>query len=202
METIIIGENHQIEDNVVIGHKPAREIKDYQIVIGRNALIRSGTVIYNGVRIGDNLETGHGVVIREENIIGNNFKIWNNSTIDYGCRIGNDVKIHCNVYVSQFTVIEDGCFLAPGVLLANDPHPGCKFYKECMQGPVIKRGVKIGMGAIILPFVTIGEEVLIGAGSVVTKDIPPRTVVYGNPARVIKSIDSLNCMKGLTAKPY
>lgn len=201
-EPIIIGENHQIGDGVIIGHEPTRRIQDVQLIIGKNAKIRAGTVIYKGVKIGDGLETGHGVIIREENIIGHNFKIWNNSTIDYGCNIGNDVKIHCNVYVSQFTVIEDDCILAPGVLLANDPHPGCQFYKECMKGPIIKRGAKIGIGVIILPFVTIGEESLIGAGSVVTKDIPPRTVAYGNPAKIIKSIDELRCSKGIIERPY
>ena len=84
------------------------------MVIGANAVIRSGTVIYLGSTIGKNLQTGHHAVIREENIIGDDFKLWNNSTMDYGCRIGDNVKIHCNCYVAQYTVLESGVFLAPG----------------------------------------------------------------------------------------
>ena len=172
------------------------------MLIGRKAKIRSGSVIYLGSKIGHHLETGHNVIIREQNKIGNYFSIWNNSVVDYGCTIGNKVKIHSNVYVAQFTKIEDDVFLAPGVTIANDPHPGCRFSKKCMRGPIIKKGVKIGVNVTILPFVTIGEYSLIGAGSVVTKGIPPYSVAYGNPARVIKSIYELRCPIGITDKPY
>ncbi len=197
-----IGERPRLDPGVMIGYKTGRHITAWQLSIGDNARLRSGTVIYAGTRIGHNLQTGHNVVIREENVIGDDFNVWNNSTIDYGCRIGHRVKIHCNVYVAQFTVIEDDVFLAPGVTVANDLHPGCQFSGECMRGPVIKRGAQIGVNVTLLPFVTIGEEALIGAGSVVTKDVPPRTLVYGNPARLARSIDDLACERGLTDKPY
>ncbi len=197
-----IGQNLRSDPGVLIGYKTGRRIADWQLSVGDNACLRSGTVIYAGTNIGHNLQTGHNVVIREENVIGDDFNIWNNATIDYGCRIGHRVKIHCNVYVAQFTIIEDDVFLAPGVTVANDLHPGCQFSNECMTGPTIKRGAQIGVNVTLLPFVTIGEEALIGAGSVVTKDVPPRTLVYGNPARVACSIDDLECKRGLTDKPY
>jgi acetyltransferase-like isoleucine patch superfamily enzyme len=142
------------------------------------------------------------VIIREENIIGDNLCIWSNSIIDYECRIGNSVKIHSNVYVSQFTTLEDNVFLAPGVCLANDIHPGCPEAAKCMQGPHIKTGAQIGINACILPRVCIGEYALVGAGSVVTHDVPPRMVVYGNPARVMGPIEDLVCDKNLRDKPY
>jgi acetyltransferase-like isoleucine patch superfamily enzyme len=142
------------------------------------------------------------VIIREENDIGDNFRIWNNSIIDYGCHIGNGVKIHSKVYVAQFTIIDDEVFLAPGVTLANDLHPGCPNSNECMRGPYIKRGAQIGINCTILPRVVIGENSVIGAGSVVTKDIPDGTVAYGNPAEVKCNVENITCTTGLRDKPY
>ena len=196
-----LGENAVVDARVVLGYPPARgEI--FPLVIGPNARIRCGTVIYAATRIGRNLETGHNVVIREQNVIGDNLRIWSNSVIDYGCRIGNNVRIHNNVYVSQFTVIEDDVFLGPGVILANDIHPGCPDALECMKGPTIKKGAQIGINSCVLPRVTIGEYAVIGAGSVVTKDIPPGVVAYGNPAQVRCRIEDLVCTTGLRDKPY
>jgi acetyltransferase-like isoleucine patch superfamily enzyme len=142
------------------------------------------------------------VIIREENIIGDNLCIWSNSIIDFHCRIGNNVKIHSNVYVSQYTTLEDNVFLAPGVCLANDIHPGCPDSANCMHGPHIKKGAQIGMSACILPRVSIGEYALVGAGSVVTHDVPASMVVYGNPARVMGSIEDLVCNNNLRDTPY
>ena len=172
----------EIDKTAIIGYKTSRKIKNRKLDLGKNPRIRSGTVIYEGSAIGDNLETGHNVVIREENIIGDNLSIWSNSVIDYGCRIGNHVKIHNNCYIAQSTVIEDDVFIAPGVMIANDKYP----VSQNFEGPTIKRGAKIGINATILPGVIIGENALIGAGSVVTKDIPPKAVAYGNPAEVKK----------------
>lgn len=197
-----IGKNACVDENVMLGYETGRKLKDKLLVIGSNAKIRTGTVIYVGSKIGNNLETGHNAVIREENRIGNNFSIWNNSTVDYGCVIGNNVKIHCNCYLAQFTIIEDDVFMAPGVTIANDPHPGCKYSKKCMEGPIIEKGVQIGVNVTILPFVKIGKYSLIGSGSVVTKDVLPYSVVYGNPAERKKSIHDLTCVKGWVKMPY
>jgi acetyltransferase-like isoleucine patch superfamily enzyme len=181
-----------------------RAIADLTLRIGEGAYIRSGSVIYAGSIIGSHLNIGHHVVIREENHIGDGVSIWGNSTVDYGCVIGNNVKIHTSVYVAQFTVLEDEVFLAPGVILANDPHPGCPRARDCMRGPTIRRGAQIGVNVTVVPFVTIGERALIGAGSVVTKDIPPRALAYGNPARVVGTIDDLTCVivPPLVEHPY
>jgi len=198
-DKIEIGEDAQIDEGVILGYISGRKIASLKTIIGRQAKIRSGTVIYAGLKIGDNLETGHNVVIREENLIGDNFNIWNNSTVDYGCQIGNNVKIHNNVYLAQFTILEDDVFLAPGVITGNDPHPICT---KCMKGPTIKKGARIGINATLLPHIIIGEHCLIGAGAVVTKDIPPRSVVYGNPARVACSTSELKCKQGMKERPY
>ncbi|MCD4785658.1 MAG: N-acetyltransferase [Candidatus Eremiobacteraeota bacterium] len=183
----------------IVGYAPGRKIEDTALKVGNDAVIRAGSIIYGGSVIGENLETGHGAVIREENRIGDGLRIWNNSTIDYGCFIGNNVKIHCNVYIAQFTTIEDDVFLAPGVMVANDFHPLCS---RCMKGPTIKKGARIGMNVTILPRVIIGEKSLIAAGAVVTGDVPPCSVVVGNPGRVTKSIYDLECKTGIMERPY
>jgi len=189
-----IGEGLELDPLAVIGEVPARKISTLELFLGAGAVIRSGSVIYAGSRIGARFMTGHNVVIREENVIGDDVAVWSNSVVDYGCEIGDGVKIHTGVYVAQFTRIREGAFLAPGVMIANDPHPGCAHSRECMRGPTIERNAQIGVNVTLLPFVTIGESALIGSGSVVTKDIPPRMVAYGNPARVVSSIDDLQCV--------
>jgi acetyltransferase-like isoleucine patch superfamily enzyme len=202
MKNVKIGKNCKFDKGVILGYQPSRGGKFPRLIIGDKARVRSGSVIYQGTTIGKNLGVGHNVVIREENLIGDDFSIWSNSVIDYGCKIGNNVRIHCSCYIAQFTTIEDDVFMAPGVIIANDMHPGCKLSKKCMRGPLIKRGVNIGVNATISPFITIGENSLIGSGSVVTKDVPDDSVVYGNPARVHKSIYDLSCVSGLSDRPY
>jgi acetyltransferase-like isoleucine patch superfamily enzyme len=197
-ELVILGENCRRDEGVILGYRTGRKIEISPVLIGDHAHIRSHTVIYTNTQIGEYLETGHNVVIREENVIGDHFSIWNNSTVDYGCKIGNRVRIHNNVYVAQFTTIEDDVFLAPGVMTANDPHPICA---KCLQGPILKRGCRIGVNVTLLSHITIGEGALIGAGSVVTSDIPPGAVAYGNPARARKHVDELTCQFDL-AIPY
>ncbi len=197
-----IGPNLRADDGVILGYVPGRSIANTDLEIGSNAQIRAGTIIYGGTIIGDDFETGHNVVIREENRIGDHVSIWNNTVIDYGCVIGRGVKIHCNIYVAQFTILEDEVFMAPGVTIANDLHPGCPHSRECMRGPTIKRGAQLGVNVTVLPFVTIGERAVIGSGSVVTRDIPDGMVAFGSPARAIRPASELECTKGITDKPY
>jgi len=197
MKNTIIGKKSKIDKTAIVGYKSARKIRNQQLVFGKEAKIRSGSVIYEGSVIGDYLETGHNVVIREENTIGNHLSIWSNSVIDYGCKIGNNVKIHNNVYVAQFTIIEDDVFLAPGVMIANDRYP---LRRECLEGPTIKKGAKIGVNVTILPGIIIGEYALVGAGAVVTDDVPAGAVVYGNPARAKKTIKEIRDKSG--KNPY
>ncbi|MDD3827660.1 MAG: acyltransferase [Anaerolineae bacterium] len=189
-EAVFLGEGHQVDRGAILGYLTGRKIESQVLRIGPRARIRSGTVLYAGSTIGAGLETGHNVVIREENVIGDNLNIWNSSTIDYGCQIGDGVKIHCNVYVAQFTILEDDVFLAPGVMVANDPHPLCAHH---LKGPTIKKGARIGINVTLLPGVVVGEGAMVGAGSVVTRDIPPFTVAYGSPARPQKAVEEVMC---------
>ncbi len=179
---IQMGNPAEIDEDVILGYPSGRSIKEKSVVIGRGTHLRSGTVIYQAVRIGDHFQTGHHVVIREENQIGNDVSIWTGTVIDYGCRIGNRVKIHTNVYIAQYTIIEDDVFIAPGTAFANDKYP----VSTHLEGPHIKRGARIGVNVTVLPGVVIGEQALVGAGSVVTKNVPDFAVVIGNPARLFQ----------------
>lgn len=200
-DNVMLETPRHLDDTVILGYLTGRSIPSHVLRIGAGANLRSGTIIYGGTTIGKAFETGHNVVIREENDIGDHVGIWGNTVVDYGCRIGHNVKIHTNCYIAQYTVIEDDVFIAPGVSIANDPHPLCA---DCTMegGPIIKRGARIGVNVTILPGVTIGENALIGAGSVVSRDIPPRMVAYGNPARAGKSIDDLRCPHDPEGRAY
>jgi acetyltransferase-like isoleucine patch superfamily enzyme len=180
----------QVDPMVALGYRSTR-LDDGQLVLGADARVRTGSVLYLGSRIGARLQTGHNVVIREECTIGDDVSIWSNSVIDYGCRIGDRVKIHSNCYIAQFTEIGDDAFLAPGVTIANDLYPGRSASRRVMSGPSIGAGAQIGVNVTILPFVRIGPGCLIGAGAVVTRDVPEDCVAFGNPATVRRSVDEL-----------
>jgi acetyltransferase-like isoleucine patch superfamily enzyme len=196
-ELLIVGEDVYQDPNVLVGYRTGRRIADHTLRLGDHAYLRAGTVIYGGSTIGSHFQTGHNVVVREQNTLGDHVQIWNNTTIDYGCTIGSHVKIHTNCYIAQLTVLEDEVFLAPGVTIANDLHPGCAFSVECLKGPTIKRGTQIGVNVTITPYVTIGEYSVIGSGAVITQDIPPHSLVVGNPGRVIKQIETITCKTGI-----
>jgi len=194
---VYLGGSAQIEPQVLLGHLPGRQLSDRGLRIGDRATLRAGTIIYAGSTIGSGLETGHHVVIREENQIGEELRIWNSSTIDYGCQIGDRVKIHCNCYVAQYTVLEDDVFLAPGVTIANDKYPGWEEAPVGLVGPTIRRGAQIGVNVTILPGVEIGAGALVGSGCVVTRDVPPRMVVVGNPGVTVRSVTELRASPGM-----
>lgn len=187
-----IGKNAVIEDFVIIG-VPARGKKEGELptIIGDNAVIRSHTVIYAGNRIGNNFQTGHHVMIREENEIGDNVSIGTASVVEYHVKIGNAVRIHTQAFIPETSVLEDGAWIGPNVVITNAAYPRSKNVKDELKGAVVKKNAKIGANATLLPGVTIGENALVGAGSVVTKDVPPNKVVAGNPSQVVNDISNL-----------
>ncbi len=178
------------DGGVLVGYPASRDGAG-PLILGAGARLRSGTVLYEGTRIGRRLETGHGVVVREGCVLGDDVSIWSNSVADYGCRIGDRVKIHCNCYLAQYTELEDDVFLAPGVTIANDLYPGDERSGELMAGAKIGAAAQIGINVTILPYVRIGPGALIGAGSVVTRDIPAGVVAYGNPAVARRTVAEL-----------
>ena len=195
-----IGQGTLIDEDVRLGAEPGRA-HTRPIEIGRNGRIRGGSAIDEGVRIGDRLEAGRNVFIGEDTIIGEDCRIWNNTVIEGGCVLGDRVRIEANCYIARFTTIGDDVTIAPAACFANDPHPGSTRH-ACMRGPTIEPGAQIGMNATILPFVTIGERSVVGAGSVVTSDVGPELVVAGNPAHVLKTIADVVCPLDLEGGEY
>ncbi len=187
-----LGLNTIVEDYCILGVPPRGQKEgDLKTVIGARAIIRSHTVIYAGNQIGNNFQTGNKVNIRELNEIGNNVSIGTLSIIEHHVRIGDNVRIHSQVFMPEYSILEENVWLGPNVVLTNAKYPASPGAKENLKGPVIKKGAKIGANATILPGIVVGENTLVGAGSVVVNDIPANVVVAGNPARIIKNISDL-----------
>lgn len=162
-------------ENITIGVKYKTLSK--APILGKNALIRSNSIIYNDVKIGDNFKTGHGVTIREHSTIGNNVLIGTNTVIEGYCSIGNNVSIQSNVYIPSNTIIEDYVFIGPCACFTNDKYPIRVDFD--LKGPVIKRGASVGANSTFLSNVEIGEGAMIAAGAIVTMDVPKYFLAIG-----------------------
>ncbi len=174
-----IGENAQIDAGVVLGYRYRSDSSPLRI--GDHAIIRSGTIIYANTTIGHRFQCGHQVLIRAEVTIGDRCVIHHRCTLEGRLRIGRGVKIMAHVYIPSTTEIGDMVFIGPGATFLNDKYPMRR--ATSVQGPRIEAHVCIGGGVTICPEVTVGRNSVIGAGSVVNKDVPPDTLAYGVPAR-------------------
>jgi acetyltransferase-like isoleucine patch superfamily enzyme len=154
--------------------------------IGDHCIIRSGSIIYASSQLGNNVHLGHNVLVREEVKIGHDTLVGTGVVIDGNSSVGKGVSIQTNVYIPWNTQIEDQVFLGPNCILTNDKYVMRTKYE--LKGPIIRKGVSVGAGAIILPSIEIGAEAVIGAGAVVTKNVPPKAIAYGVPARVHATI--------------
>ncbi|MBF0208098.1 MAG: N-acetyltransferase [Oligoflexia bacterium] len=182
-----IGRGSIIEDYCIIG-SPFRGYNNEATVIGENSIIRSHTVIYAGNIIGNNFQTGNKVNIRECNEIGENVSIGTLTVVEHHIKILRDVRIHSQVFIPEYTLIEEGAWIGPNVVFTNAKYPLSPNVKNELRGPTVRRSAKIGANATILPGITIGINCLIGAGSVVVQDVEEESIVAGNPARVIRKI--------------
>jgi len=207
--TAIIYPNVTIQDGSSVGPYaligvPPRGSKPGELptVVGPGAIIRSHTVIYAGTSIGAHFQSGHGAMIREYNRIGDEVSIGSHSVIEHHIVLGDRVRIHSGAFIPEYSLLEEQVWVGPNVVFTNALHPRCPKAKQCLQGPRVRYGAKIGANSTLLPDIEIGELTLVGAGSVVVSDLPPHIVVAGNPAKPIKSISDLKCPYGLIDSPY
>lgn len=172
----MIDENVLISENMNVGDKPVR--------LGNNCRIRAGSVLYKNVTCGDHFQTGHNVMIRENTTIGDHVVVGTNTVIDGTVEIGDFVKIESNCYIPTHVKIGNRVFMGPGTTMTNDMFPLKMRESYKPLGPILEDGVTIGGGVTIVPGVTIGEGSFVAAGAVVTKDVPPMSMVIGVPGRV------------------
>ncbi|MCS7077009.1 MAG: N-acetyltransferase [Bacteroidia bacterium] len=189
-DNVVIGDNSIIADNCVIGeplHNYYSDVNTYEnpkTIIGKNAVIRSFTIIYASCEIGDNFTTGHRATIREYTKIGNHCSVGTNTDIQGYTTFGNYCRLHSQVFVAQRSEFGNFVFVYPGVIITDDPHPPSNISK----GVIAKDYAQIGAGSVILSGVILGENCLIGAHSFVNKDVMPYSLVAGNPAKFIKDV--------------
>jgi acetyltransferase-like isoleucine patch superfamily enzyme len=181
---IRLGERVQIDEFCVLG-RPARGRApgSSPLVIGDDAIIRSHTVLYGGVRIGARFQSGHWVLVREDTVIGDDCSIGSGSVVEFSVRIDDGVRLHSQCFVPEHSILEAGCWLGPRVVITNAKFPNSPHTKASLDPVLIRKGAKVGANATLLPGIVLGAGCLVGAGSVVTRDVPDDTIVLGNPAR-------------------
>jgi acetyltransferase-like isoleucine patch superfamily enzyme len=190
-----VGADVLIEDCVVLGKLPrlrpgssAAALLRQDLVIGDGVTVCSGAVVYAGAVIETGAIIGDQTQVREGSHVGARTVVGRASCVDFGAQVGARVSIQTAVYVTSGAVVEDDVFLGPGVLMTNDDtmgrHPG----GEGLHAPVVRRAARVGGAVVLVPGVELGEESFIGAGAVVTRDVAPREVVLGVPARVVRQV--------------
>jgi acetyltransferase-like isoleucine patch superfamily enzyme len=205
----LIYPNVTLEDGVAIGPyciigEPtqgyyAHEQHEFSAThIGQGSIIRSHSVIYEGVTIGEGFQTGHHVTIREGTRIGIHCSVGTLSDLQGQIKIGDYVRLHSNVHLGQLTTVDDYVWIYPYVVATNDPHPPM----GDLVGAHIRPFAQVTTGAILMPGKTVGENALVGAGAVVTKDVPPETVAAGVPAKALGSVRDLRDGAGRPMYPW
>jgi acetyltransferase-like isoleucine patch superfamily enzyme len=204
-DNVVLGEGSSVESHVVLGSPTAAFHADPESYvaapcrIGAHATLRSHTVVYAGVTIGERFECGHHVTIREGSQIGSSVRVGTRSDLQGLLTIGDFVRIHSNVFVAQHSTVEDFAWLLPNVTLTNDPHPPSD---TCTIGPTIRRFAVVSAGATVFPAVDVGEGAVVGAMALVRDDVEPRTVVVGVPARVLGPTSDVTCSEGRLDSVY
>jgi acetyltransferase-like isoleucine patch superfamily enzyme len=194
--SVELGENCTIEDLVVLGKRPrlrpgssARTGEQpVPLVIEDGVTVCCGAVVYAGAHVGIGAIIGDQAQLRERSTVGPGSVVGRGSCVDFDARVGARVLIQTGVYVTARSIVEDEVFLAPGVTTTNDNSMGRHAGDEPLRGAVFRRACRVGGGAVILPGVEIGEEAFVAAGAIVTRDVAPRQVVMGVPARPVGEV--------------
>ena len=192
----ILGAGVRVLENAVVGKQPtlsprstAKREPLSPTVIGAGTIVSTGAIVFAGSTIGDRVILGDQSCIRERVTIGDDVVVGRGSLVENDTTIGAMTKIQADAYITAYSTLEEHVFIAPRVVTTNDNWMG-RTEKRFgnVKGPTIRRGARVGGGAILCPGIEIGEDAFVGAGAVVTKDVPPRVVVVGSPARVLRDV--------------
>jgi len=191
-----LGDGVAIGDHAVVGKQPtlgrrstATREELPPLVVGEGSAILALAVVFAGTRLGRGVVVGDQACVRERCKLGDEVVVGRGSLVENDTTVGARTRIQANAYVTAYSTLEEDVFIAPGVVTTNDNFMGrTEARLAAMRGPTIRRGARIGGGAVLLPGVEIGEDAFVGAGAVVLRDVPARAVVVGNPARQIRTV--------------
>jgi acetyltransferase-like isoleucine patch superfamily enzyme len=192
----VLGEGCRILDGAVVGKQPtlsprstARREELPPSELGAGTVVSTGAIVFAGARLGERVIVGDQSCVRERVEVGDDVVIGRGSLIENDTTVGALTKIQAMVYITAYSTLEREVFIAPCVQTTNDNFMGRTEGRHgLIKGPTIRRGARVGGGAVLCPGVEIGEEAFVGAGAVVVDDVPPRVVVVGNPARVLRDV--------------
>ena len=192
----VLGEGVKVLEHAVVGKQPtlsprstAKRDPLEPAVVGDGTVISTGAIVFAGTTLGARVIVGDQSCVRERVTVGDDVVIGRGSLVENDTTIGAMTKIQAEAYITAYSTLEDNVFVAPCVVTTNDDFMGrTEARLAAMRGPTIRRGARIGGGAVLLPGIEIGEEAFVGAGAVVLADVPPRAVVVGNPARRIRGV--------------
>ena len=193
----VLGEAVKVLENAVVGKQPSLSPRSTAkreplapTEIGDGTIVSTGAIVFAGSHIGARVILGDQSCVRERVRIGDDIVIGRGSLVENDTTIGDLTKIQADAYITAYSTLEDNVFIAPCVVTTNDNFMGrTERRHELIKGPTIRRGARVGGGAILCPGIEIGEEAFVGAGAVVTKDVPARMVVVGSPARVLRAVN-------------
>ena len=191
-----LGEGVRVLENAVVGKQPSLSPRSTAkredlppAEIGDGTIVSTGAVVFAGSKVGARVILGDQSCVRERVVVGDDVVIGRGTLVENDTTIGAMTKIQAEAYITAYSTLEEHVFIAPCVVTTNDNFMGrTERRHELIKGPTIRRGARIGGGAVLLPGVEIGEEAFVGAGAVVTKNVQARMVVVGNPARVMRGI--------------
>ena len=194
----VLGEGVKVLENAVVGKQPslsprstARREPLAPTEIGDGTIVSTGAIVFAGTRIGARVIVGDQACVRERVEIGDDVVVGRGVLVENDTTIGALTKIQAEAYITAYTTLEDNVFIAPCVVTTNDDFMGrTERRHELIKGPTVRRGARVGGGAILCPGIVVGEDAFVGAGAVVTKDVEPRMLVVGNPARVLRSVSA------------
>ncbi|MHB8470308.1 MAG: acyltransferase [Gaiellaceae bacterium] len=192
----VLGEGVRVLEHAVVGKQPSLSPRSTAkreplapTTIGDGTIVSTGAIVFAGSQIGARVILGDQSCVRERVVVGDDVVLGRGSLIENDTHVGARTKIQAEAYITAYSELEEDVFIAPCVVTTNDNFMGrTERRHELIKGPTVRRGARVGGGAVLCPGVEIGEEAFVGAGAVVTKDVPPRMLVVGSPARVLRAV--------------